>query len=62
MRMYEVQWEVQIVIEMMEDNCEADGYPSNKTTTIFVGSLHGHNCTNVKHGIDCVNHPSTMNK
>ena len=53
--------ETQIVIEMMEDN-EADGYPSNKTTTIFVGSLHGHNCTNVKHGIDCVNHPSTMNK
>ena len=31
-----LQWEVQNVIEMIEDN-RTDGY-SNKTTTIFVGS------------------------
>ena len=49
--MCDAEWESGKVIEMMEYN-ETDGYPLNKTTTIFVGSLYGHNCNNVKHGID----------
>ena len=59
--MCDAEWESGKVIEMMEYN-ETDGYPLNKTTTTFVGSLYGHNCNNVKHGIDCVNHPSILNK
>ena len=52
--------------EMMEDNKKSfcDGYPSNKIQQqhFLFFLCTDRNCANVKRRIDCVNHPSSMNK